>query len=564
MEELVKQITALVQDRAVRDYVTDLLVSICRHDTTPSADVDVMRKAEAAVFDILEKQLAENTFAGARWERRPINPAIAKHPAYSQLHFTKTAERPQGLPPETVYAGRGNLLYFLPGADGQEKNGVALNAHIDVVKPYIPPRVENGIVYGRGSCDDKGAIVVMIAALRLLSQVLKKANRKLKRNVVGMFVVEEETGGNGSLSLALDRDLKKLYDSILVLECAGNNIHPANRGAVWYQIDLSCPGANLFEMAAFIYEQLEWEGRAIKAESRHALFPQRPVQTCHGMIGHFGEHPSRICGEVAFGLDFAGQVTPRVKEIVEDAIAAALADYIGLYGDKTQVADPTTGKPKVDHHFDLEETAGGFVCRVHGSTGHMGSIMENDGAITKMAMFVRALVRSKGRLAAVGGGALAMSLHDEPAAAVLKLEGGQGFVPTHSIEEVMERMRAAARQGADLYLRLTGQAASATVKVTYDKLHNAAFDGDPDSPTMRNAIAAAKAVGMWKDQPIMGWTVSCDSRLFAGEYPGLPVITSGAGLLQYAHGDAEQVKVDDLMTSIAFAAIYILKEAGVA
>ena len=157
-----------------------------------------------------------------------------------------------------------------------------------------------------------------------------------------------------------------------------------------------------------------------------------------------------------------------------------------------------------------------------------------------------------------------MSLHDEPAAAVLKLEGGQGFVPTHSIEEVMERMRAAARQGADLYLRLTGQAASATVKVTYDKLHNAAFDGDPDSPTMRNAIAAAKAVGMWKDQPIMGWTVSCDSRLFAGEYPGLPVITSGAGLLQYAHGDAEQVKVDDLMTSIAFAAIYILKEAGVA
>ena len=44
MEELVKQITALVQDRAVRDYVTDLLVSICKHDTTPYADVKVMRQ----------------------------------------------------------------------------------------------------------------------------------------------------------------------------------------------------------------------------------------------------------------------------------------------------------------------------------------------------------------------------------------------------------------------------------------------------------------------------------------------------------------------------------------
>jgi len=62
----------------------------------------------------------------------------------------------------------------------------------------------------------------------------------------------------------------------------------------------------------------------------------------------------------------------------------------------------------------------------------------------------------------------------------------------------------------------------------------------------------------------MGWTVSCDSRLFAGEYPGMPVITSGAGLLQYAHGDAEQVNLDDLMTSIAFTAIYVLNEAGVA
>ncbi len=36
-----------------------------------------------------------------------------------------------------------------------------------------------------------------------------------------MLVVEEETGGNGSLSLAIDRELKRLYDSILVCECAG-------------------------------------------------------------------------------------------------------------------------------------------------------------------------------------------------------------------------------------------------------------------------------------------------------------------------------------------------------
>ena len=29
-----------------------------------------------------------------------------------------------------------------------------------------------------------------------------------------------------------------------------------------------------------------------------------------------------------------------------------------------------------------------------------------------------------------------------------------------------------------------------------------------------------------------GWEVSCDARLFAGEYPGCPVITFGAGQLE--------------------------------
>ena len=53
-------------------------------------------------------------------------------------------------------------------------------------------------------------------------------------------------------------------------------------------------------MFAFVNEEMEKEGAAIRAESRHELFPQRPVQTCHGIIGPFGEHPSRICGEVSF------------------------------------------------------------------------------------------------------------------------------------------------------------------------------------------------------------------------------------------------------------------------
>ena len=119
---------------------------------------------------------------------------------------------------------------------------MALNAHLDVVAPYFPPRVKGGTVYGRGACDDKGPAVSIVAALKVLSEVMPNAGLKWNRNVVAMLVVEEETGGNGSLSLAMDRDLKKLYDSILVCECTGLKFYPANRGAVWYRADLQAAG----------------------------------------------------------------------------------------------------------------------------------------------------------------------------------------------------------------------------------------------------------------------------------------------------------------------------------
>src|SRR5208283_4812746 len=107
-----------------------------------------------------------------------------------------------------------------PGAPGgQAGQSVAVNAHLDVVAPYFPPRVKGGAVYGRGACDDKGPAVSLVAALKALAGVMPKAGLKWNRNVLAMLVVEEETGGNGSLSLALDRDLKQLYDSILVCEC---------------------------------------------------------------------------------------------------------------------------------------------------------------------------------------------------------------------------------------------------------------------------------------------------------------------------------------------------------
>ena len=549
-----------------RQYLQDLLLEICRIDTTPDPDIAVMHQRESAVFDILERELRGLSFPHARLERRLVNPQISSHPAYSQLHFTKTAQRPEGLTPQEAYAQRANLLFLIDGSgESVEGGGLAVNAHIDVVAPFVPPRLEDGIIYGRGACDDKGSIVAMVGALKAIAEHLQPSGRRLRRHLTNMFVIEEETGGNGSLSLALDHQLKQRYDSMLVLECCDCRLHPANRGAVWYRFDVCMPGVSQFEMAAFVIEQLEKEGRAIRAESRHALFPQRPVQTCHGMIDHVGEHPSRICGRVAFRIDVDGPPSDQAEELVRDCLESALAEYIGLYGDKTKVPDPTTGQPKVDHHYDLHRDQGGWQIVVHGSTGHMGAILENDGAITKMATMVRALLLSKARLEKQVGAPVVLELAGREQQEYLRLEGGQGFVPTHPIEEIMSRLLKAAQRGAEVYLSQIGQPGDGgqAVKGSYEKLHNAAYDGDPQSPAMQRALAAAEECGMLQDEgPVMGWTVSCDARLFASEYPGMPVITAGAGKLNYAHSDDEQLSVDDLVKSVEFLALYILKVAG--
>jgi acetylornithine deacetylase/succinyl-diaminopimelate desuccinylase-like protein len=397
---------------------------------------------------------------------------------------------------------------------------------------------------------------------------MREAGQALNRNLVAMFVVEEETGGNGSLSLAIDRDLKRLYDMVLVGECTGLKIYAANRGAVWYRAELKAPeGASSLEMCAFIVEELEKEGVALRAESRHPLFPQRPVQTCHGIIGPFGEHPSRICGHVSFEVQFEEPISATTEVLVQDCLEAGLAGYVGLYGDKTKVKDPGTGKPLVPKHYGLQGNKQGFHVDVYGSSGHMGSIRERDGAITKMAHLIRSLVLSKDKLEGSSGKMrlrLTGGSADASPADSLVLEGGQGFVPTHTIEEVMQRLRGAAQRGAESYLRRLGlsEHGDAVVKMTYEKLHNVAFDGDPDSHAMRQAIAAAKQCGIWKNEPVLGWTVSCDARLFATEYPGMPVLTFGPGQLGFAHSDREQIGLEEIRAAAEFLAMFLFLQTG--
>ena len=558
------EIRAAASSPALAQELTDLLRRLCQVDTTPRPDVGSLSRDEHECFAIIRQALDGYNLEYARVEETPIGRAIAEHPFYSNPAYTESGDRPMLSCAET-YAGRCNLLLEVDGAErGNDGISLALNAHVDVVLPYIPPRVEGQTIFGRGSCDDKGPVVSILGALRLVAEHLRRHRLRLNRHLTVMFVIEEESGGNGSLSLALDGELRRRYDSIGVLECTSSNIHPGNRGAVWYKVEAQLEEANLFEASAFIVGAMEDEGAAIKAESDHPLFPHRPVQTCHGILGPYGAHPSGICGEVCFDIVAEEDVAALIP-VVTERLDAAVAEYVQRYGDKTLVLDKATGKPKVDHHYDLTETETGATVRVWGATGHMGSILENDGAITKMATMVRRLVDDRSSLEQASGGPVHCRLHDWDQQALLVMEGGQGFLPTHAIDDVQERLRGAAQRGAQTYFEQMGISAWARdiVVVTYDKLHNAAFAGPADSPTMQNAIAAATQAGIWpKDREVRGWDVSCDARIFACQYPELTVLTMGPGHLRYAHARDEQVDAKEMVQFAELLAYFILKQCG--
>jgi acetylornithine deacetylase/succinyl-diaminopimelate desuccinylase-like protein len=274
---------------------------------------------------------------------------------------------------------------------------------------------------------------------------------------------------------------------------------------------------------------------------------------------------------VVFRLNFGDRPNPATEALLHDCLGSAVAGYIGQYGDKTQVIEPSTGKPMIPHHYLLRRQGREFEIEVFGATGHMGAIRERDGAITKMAHLVRSLVFSKARIEAVAGTPVSIELapvrrRKSHRNSALVLEGGQGFVPTHKIEEVMQRIRTAAQRGAGIYLNRLGrpERGNSVVEVTYEKLHNVAFDGDPNSTTVLNALAAARVCDLPKQEPVLGWTVSCDARLFATEYPGLPVLTFGPGELVHAHSDQEQIRLDDIRKAAEFLALFLLRETGTA
>ncbi|MBI2842927.1 MAG: M20/M25/M40 family metallo-hydrolase [Armatimonadetes bacterium] len=139
--------------------------------------------------------------------------------------------------PNIRYKGRHNLRLRLRGC-GPGKS-LILNAHLDTVplskgqeNSYDPQSVD-GIVYGRGACDDKG----QVAVIYVLLSAIKATSTKLDGDLIVHLVVEEENGGNGSLSMVR---ASSPADGAIVMEPTNLKVVTACRGTLWFRI--TCHG----------------------------------------------------------------------------------------------------------------------------------------------------------------------------------------------------------------------------------------------------------------------------------------------------------------------------------
>ena len=155
-------------------------------------------------------------------EKAFLSDALLKDPDYSDPV------------PDLRYDGRFNLRVVRRGAGGGRT--LLFNTHLDVVPPsegmtdaWTGRVDERDIVYGRGACDAKGQAATFLLVLRTLEAL----GAKLRGEVIGHLVVEEENGGNGTLALTRRG---AAADGVVVMEPSDGRLYTSVRGAVWFRL----------------------------------------------------------------------------------------------------------------------------------------------------------------------------------------------------------------------------------------------------------------------------------------------------------------------------------------
>jgi acetylornithine deacetylase len=209
-----------------------------------------------------------------------------------------------------------------------------------------------------------------------------------------------------------------------------------------------------------------------------------------------------------------------------------------------------------------------FRARTFGRAVHMGRRHEAPNAIEKMVLVIQQLLQYEQRLIAESRGQPLFARYENPVqlclgtiradgwpsmvAAECVLEGGVGFLPNKTMAQVKQELWEAVMEVEDEWLRQH-------FELTFPKLHNDAYELDPNHPLPVTLNQAVRECGFPSD--IFGWNVSCDARLYA-KLAGLPTVVYGPADISQAHSNNESIGVQEMLDAATGLANFLVKWCG--
>ena len=275
-------------DRAIESHRAEALRLLQDLVRIPSLEGE-----EKPCMDLLEAKLREMGLEVDRWS--PDDDELAAHPAFVPTGFS--------------YAERPNVVGVCRGSGGGRS--LKFNGHLDVV-PIGPAELwqhgpwsgeySDGKVWGRGSADMKGGVVSNL----LCARALGTAGIQLQGDLILECVVDEESGGNGTLASVM-RGYSA--DACIFTEPTGlDKVAVSNRGAQFFRITV--PGeeggieykhqlTNPIQKAFEVFQAVEAYSIMRESVVSHPLydeiyFTKVPTGVCKIMAGQW---PSTIASQ---------------------------------------------------------------------------------------------------------------------------------------------------------------------------------------------------------------------------------------------------------------------------
>jgi len=244
----------------------------------------------------------------------------------------------------------------------------------------------------------------------------------------------------------------------------------------------------------------------------------------------------------------------------EVGMAGALAFVrAGFRADGVLVCEPTDHNILIAHRGSLQ-----FTVRVEGKQAHLGRKRYGVNAIEKAARVVDALVAYEDRLIDEGRGYPLFESFEYPGQVnvgiikggdffsivpdLVTMEGGVGFLPNRSMQQVQSELVEVIRRIDDPWIR-------DHVHMSFNGIKNDPYEMPLGHPLTEALAETLKAFG--RTPKVTGMMATCDARYYYNQ-SGLPSVICGGMNNDQAHAKGEYAELPDVLATAAeYAAFFI-------